>query len=442
MAVHVQTPPFINEQMVLALIKNYTNSEEQIVISSEATLREFLSTLYSPTPTTESVVSPSASEARVSDGEMETDGETAETDEVPKRKEKKEKKAKREKDPDKPKKPLTPYLLYNDQYRSEVKADLELSSGEKPKPTNVMKALGIRWHSLTEEEKEPFQNKHEELKVAYVAEIDTYYTMYPERKPQKQQKAKKTKTMPSEKPITSVSHPKASPAPVLDASLPEIPEGWFGPYGGFLSKIPIDSETGKPISKHTFKSFDEAVERATELGEACGGITSTKSKYILRKARIISSNDSSQKKGEVSWCKVNSGESVMVQVPEVEASTAVSATDDETHQEDLVVDTPVSSSDTLSREDSSVSVSVSAIAIAMEAGETNDDEEDEDEDEEDTEVEVELEEFEFNGITYNVDPDNIAYLESDDGEITQVGKRIYVKLTGGHQVYEISLNSQ
>lgn len=266
--------------------------------------------------------------------------------------------------------------------------------------------------------------------MAYVAEIDTYYTMYPERKPQKQQKAKKTKTMPSEKPITSVSHPKASPAPVLDASLPETPEGWFGPYVGFLSKIPIDSETGKSISKHTFKSFDEAVERATELGEACGGITSTKSKYILRKARIISSNDSSQKKGEVSWCKVNSGESVMVQVPEVEASTAVSATDDEIHQEDLVVDTPVSSSDTLSREDSSVSVSVSAIAM--------------EEDEEDEDgigfEEVELEEFEFNGIKYLIDlSDECAYLE---GESESCGKRVDVVLRGGHQVYEISLNSQ
>ena len=92
--------------------------------------------------------------------------------------------------------------------------------------------------------------------MAYVAEIDTYYTMYPERKPQKQQKAKKTKTMPSEKPITSVSHPKASPAPVLDASLPEIPEGWFGPYGGFLSKIPIDSETEKTMAKHFRKLFN------------------------------------------------------------------------------------------------------------------------------------------------------------------------------------------
>ena len=429
-------PQLINEQMVLALIKNNTNSEGQIVMSSEAALREFLSTLYSPTPTTESVVSPSVSEASLSDGEMESDGE-AETDEEPKRKEKKEKKAKLAKDPDKPKKPNTPYLIWSNEHRSEVKAELELSSGEKPKPTNVMKALGIRWHSLTEEEKEPFQNKHEELKVAYVAELDTYYTMYPERKQQKQQKAKKTKTMPSEKPITSVSHPKASPAPVLDASLPETPEGWFGPYGGFLSKIPIDSETGKPISKHTFKSFDEAVERATELGEACGGITSTKSKYTLRKARIISSNDASQKKGEVSWCKVKAGESVMmVQVPEIEASPVVSATDDEINQEDLVVDTQVSSSDTLSREDSSVSVSVSAIAM-----EEEDEDEDEDEDEEDTEVEVDLDEFEFNGITYNVDPtDDLAYLDDNDGKSIVVGKRIYVKLTGGIPVYQISLN--
>ena len=65
---------------------------------------------------------------------------------------KKESKAKADKG-DKPKRGKTGYLLYADEVRAEVKAELEaeLADGEKLKPQDVVKAIAARWK---EEDKE------------------------------------------------------------------------------------------------------------------------------------------------------------------------------------------------------------------------------------------------------------------------------------------------
>ena len=59
---------------------------------------------------------------------------------------KKEPKAKVDKS-DKPKRGKTGYLLYADEVRAEVKAELEaeLSEGEKLKPQDVVKGIAARW---------------------------------------------------------------------------------------------------------------------------------------------------------------------------------------------------------------------------------------------------------------------------------------------------------
>ena len=65
---------------------------------------------------------------------------------------KKESKAKADKT-DKPKRGKTGYLLYADEVRAEVKAELEaaLAEGEKLKPQDVVKAIAARWKDEDEE---------------------------------------------------------------------------------------------------------------------------------------------------------------------------------------------------------------------------------------------------------------------------------------------------
>jgi hypothetical protein len=51
----------------------------------------------------------------------------------------------------------------------------------------------------------------------------------------------------------------------------------------------------------TFKSFDEAVAKADELGDACGGITRTSCGFSLRRGKTIKGVDFT--KDEISWMK-------------------------------------------------------------------------------------------------------------------------------------------
>jgi hypothetical protein len=51
----------------------------------------------------------------------------------------------------------------------------------------------------------------------------------------------------------------------------------------------------------TFKSFDEAVAKADELGDACGGITRTSRGFSLRRGNSIKGVDFT--KDEISWMK-------------------------------------------------------------------------------------------------------------------------------------------
>ena len=470
MATHTPTA-IINEQMVLDLFTDYTDEEGQVIIMTMAVLREKVSALYSPsTPTTESEVEPSVS---VSDGEVEMDGE-------PKRG-KKAKKEKKAKDPDRPKKPNTAFLLFSNDYRSEEKSALEEEHGQPVRNADVSKALGSRWNLISEDEKASYQAKYEALKETYNADIERYYSEYPERKPQKklvEKKAKKIKsaTKSSEKP-TTVSSDSASVSPSVLSSLPETPEGWFGPYLGFLKKVPIDAATGEPMSNYTFKTLDEAVAIAMELGDACGGITQNSRGYNLRQATIISSNSVSKKKGELSWSKFKAGDKI-VRVAETEStSDAPSVVETELTTDATVIavdagdchncdDVPngvcTKMCDNLEeqhdekRVEAEMEARVRAemearVRAEMEAEcraemeakvearmKANEDEEEDDDGEEEGEA-MAMEPFHYKGIDYLIDSDDNAYVEEGNEGVVgaSVGRRVPDKDIAGRIDYVI-----
>ena len=110
--------------------------------------------------------------------------------------------------------------------------------------------------------------------------------------------------------------PKSPPAPA-QASVQEehvaapeeleaAPEGWTGPFvGTYLKKGPEGFGAAK-----RFSSFEEAIEKANELGDKCKGITLTKTGYSLRKGELykgellIDSEGDDSHNGLASWHKV------------------------------------------------------------------------------------------------------------------------------------------
>jgi len=81
--------------------------------------------------------------------------------------------AKKKKDPNAPKRAMSAYLLYTQEQRPFVKADME-KSGEKVKVTEIMKALAAKWKALTEREKEPYEKKAKAEKERYEIEMKSY----------------------------------------------------------------------------------------------------------------------------------------------------------------------------------------------------------------------------------------------------------------------------
>ena len=79
----------------------------------------------------------------------------------PQRKGKTKSKGKKETNPDKPKRGKTGYLLYADEIRAEVKAELlaEIGEDEKLKPQDVVKAIAARWKAEDSEVKAEWNDK-------------------------------------------------------------------------------------------------------------------------------------------------------------------------------------------------------------------------------------------------------------------------------------------
>jgi len=73
-------------------------------------------------------------------------------------------KAKKAKDPNAPKRPLSSYFLFLSDFRARMKKeDPELAKSIK----EFGKAAGAEWRSMSDDDKQPYQEQHEELKEEY-----------------------------------------------------------------------------------------------------------------------------------------------------------------------------------------------------------------------------------------------------------------------------------
>ena len=169
-------------------------------------------------------------------------------------------KARKPRDPERPKRGKSAFFLWCDDNRSKVKLQIE---GElraemddedeevKVSVATVAKRLGAMWKEMSDEDKVPYNEAAEIEKSTYREAIDAYNAEHGIEK---------------RAPTT-----KSTFDPAQEENV-ELPDGWTGPFDGYLEKHPVDPETGKRITRG-FPSFAAAFAEAERLGDACGGIT-------------------------------------------------------------------------------------------------------------------------------------------------------------------------
>jgi len=199
------------------------------------------------------------------------------------------KSAKAPRHPDAPKRPTSSYLLWlNDNRKTIAEEHFPVNeSGEhcypddhenaseplkgRLKVSEITKKAGALWKELTDEDKQPYVDSFAEARVVYYKAKGEYTPV-----------------------VQKVSFD-------LDER-PEASDGWSGPFeANYIGTVAKDPETGKNIK--SFKSFDEAVSKANDLGEGCAGITKTKTGYSLRVGPELHSNPAGTSSGLASWAK-------------------------------------------------------------------------------------------------------------------------------------------
>jgi hypothetical protein len=196
-------------------------------------------------------------------------------------------KVKTKRNPLMPVKPKSGMALYFEQKSVDVGNKL-VSVGELTECSKVLTGLREGWRNLTKEQSDNYKDEAAKNREQWKRDMESWYDEHPEDRPAPKAKAK-AKAKAKVKALTKK----------FDATQdPEALEGWSkGP--GFIKGI-IRCDKSKAIS---FKSFEEAVAKADELGAACGGITRTKTGFALRKGNEIKGIDFS--KDEISWFKTN-----------------------------------------------------------------------------------------------------------------------------------------
>ena len=201
----------------------------------------------------------------------------------------KQAKVKAKRNPDMPVKPKTARGLFFEGARGDVKEmlvdGLNPDEGETLRGKDVLKGLAAAWKDLDEDKVAEFKLEAAAIKENWASDMETWYTENPEDRPEKK---------------TSSPRASSSSSTKFDETQdPETPEGWTKGEG-YIALTPIDPETGKGKTIN-FKSFDEAVAKAEELGDSCGGITRTSRGFSLRRGTTIAGVDFSKK--EISWMK-------------------------------------------------------------------------------------------------------------------------------------------
>ena len=184
------------------------------------------------------------------------------------------KRTKKERDPSRPKRGKSAFFLWCDDNRATVKAQLEGERDEddesKISVATVAKRLGEMWKEMSDDDKASYNEAAQIEKATYKEAIEAYN---------------------AEHGIVKKVATKSTFDPDQEEKV-ELPEGWTGPFEGYLRMHPVDPETGARIARG-FATFAEAFAEADRLGSACGGITLTTNakgnrRLTLRGSREIS----------------------------------------------------------------------------------------------------------------------------------------------------------
>jgi len=228
------------------------------------------------------------------------------------------KRSKKVKDPNAPKRPTSPYMLWLNTIRGEIKSkyfddydsiedwDLEsktdyyISKGlnkpvveGKPKIVALITSkAGLMWKSMTSEDKEEYVVQFKKAKEEYDLAKESY-------------------------------NPELSMLEVMrkEETQIKVPEDWEGPHTNMCIEKTIKGAEGGTIK--IFKSFDEAVKKAIELDLECYGITQTKRGFSVRFGKLKESDNaiaSWTKKGFVNPIKTKSKKTTEITGVNVEDS--------------------------------------------------------------------------------------------------------------------------
>jgi len=268
------------------------------------------------------------------------------------------KKTKKVKDPLKPKRGQTAYFIWLGDNRSRIKSELDDSA----KIGDIAKEAGRQWKELSDEEKQPFQEKSVEDRARYQKEMETYEP--------------------------------SDPRETYDAEdYPDAPTSWSGP---FQLKYLWKNAKGADGKSMSFKSFEEAVEAANKLSvDDCGGITKTSRGYSLRIGPdLISPNAGKESSSLASWVKGKPAELV-----EMDTSSPMNV---------VGVEVPVETKKTVKKQKKSdkklVVKEPEPEPQKKTMNEIFDEEDDEDEEDEDMDVE-------------EIEIDDVTYYKTDKGEL-------------------------
>ena len=176
-----------------------------------------------------------------------------EMSEKPKKPKTKKRRVKKERDPDQPKRGRCAFIIWSSANRASVRSQLESErmEGDTSRVTvgTVSKRLGAMWKEMCDEDKSEYQ-------VQAQAEMERY------RSEMKAYKEKRGET-----------HPTDKMTPLVDAGEPvDLPEGWSGPFEGYLERYVVDPATENIVGK-SFDNLEKAFAEAKRLGTACDGIT-------------------------------------------------------------------------------------------------------------------------------------------------------------------------
>jgi hypothetical protein len=329
------------------------------------------------------------------------------------------KKETEEKDPDRVKKSVPPSWLWKAENKEKIKEDY--FGGEDVKASMISQKAKYIWdNTLTDEEKKPYIEK-------YTNQMEKYREANPSKTTKKEKKE-------------------------FNFDVEEgrnVPDNWDGPHEGkYLWKY----ATGRSIGEGRFDTFEKALNAAEKLPE-CGGITMGKNGYTLRKGNDPMTQNGDDKNGPfMSWTKkeftppkkdemkkkkkeakkkedkkvekkVDNKEIKDKDVPESVEENAEHILDTSTDDDD----DGETEEEEEKKEEKKDETEEEEEKKEEKKDETEEDSDDESDDESD-EDQVQVETWEYKGVSYLVDNDNVVY---DSNTEEKIGSRVQSKKTPG-----------